>query len=152
MWDDREPVCRVCGFDLTRAAPGPRPGPQAQQGQPPQGAPQPAAPQAMRPIQPAPPPAWTPQWQQPQPVKKAFTWADICTLLGFCSSIMGYFGASLLLLPVGLVASLVGFRGDRTKALAVAGIVISVVGLLIKLMSVLYDASWLPYWLTNGVW
>ncbi len=86
------------------------------------------------------------------PPRKVFSWADVCTILGFASSVIGYFWASLVLLPLGLVTSLLGFRGNKTRALAVAGIVISAIGLLIKLMMILSDASWLPYWITNGIW
>lgn len=127
-----------------------------------QPAPQPAAPAVPR--QPAPPPfypapqprvgtPWYPGLPAPVPqVHRIFSWADVCTILGFASSVIGYFWASLVLLPLGLVTSLIGFRGNKTRALAVAGIVISIIGLLIKLMMILNDASWLPYWITNGIW
>ena len=77
---------------------------------------------------------------------------DVCTVLGFVASIVGYFYTSIILLPLGLVGSIVGFRGDKTKGLAVAGIVISVIGLLIRLMVVLYENDLLPYWVTSGLW
>lgn len=152
--DDREMVCKNCGADISRPA-----------GQPGAGVPgtgqpvQPGTGQAMPqgPGNPPPPPAqlappppqWTPYLFQRQ---RPFTWADICTVLGFVSSVMGYFWASVLLLPLGLVASLVGFRGDRTRGLAVAGVVISAVGIIIKLMMILNAATYLPSWVTNGIW
>lgn len=84
--------------------------------------------------------------------RKTFTWMDVCTVLGFVASIVGYFYTSIILLPLGLASSIVGFRGDKTKGLAVAGIVISVIGLLIRLMVVLYENDLLPYWVTSGLW
>ncbi len=120
-----------------------------------QPAPQPVA--SAVPRQPAPPPFYpAPQLRGlPVPVpqlRRVFSWADVCTILGFASSVIGYFWASLVLLPLGLVTSLIGFKGNKTRALAVAGIVVSAIGLLIKLMMILNDASWLPYWITNGIW
>ncbi len=109
---------------------------------------------AVPPVQAAPQPLQVPapQWRSvPQP-RRSFSWADVCTVMGFTSSVIGFFWASLVLLPLGLVTSLIGFKGDKTRALAVAGIVVSVVGLLIKVMMILNDANWLPYWITNGIW
>ena len=94
----------------------------------------------------------------PQPARSCASAAQSLFLgrrvyhLGFASSVIGYFWASLVLLPLGLVTSLIGFKGNKTRALAVAGIVVSAIGLLIKLMMILNDASWLPYWITNGIW
>ncbi len=112
---------------------------------------QPACPRCGAPLPPPPagpayaqPPAFPgrPQGSPPQPPqpaafyprlpgppllpRKTFTWMDVCTVLGF--------------------------RGDKTKGLAVAGIVISVIGLLIRLMVVLYENDLLPYWVTSGLW
>ncbi len=118
----------------------------------------PAMPQPVPPpFYPAPQPRagtpWYPSLPAPVPqLRRVFSWADVCTILGFASSVIGYFWASLVLLPLGLVTSLIGFKGNKTRALAVAGIVVSAIGLLIKLMMILNDASWLPYWITNGIW
>ena len=118
---------------------------------------QPAAPQ-YQPFQPAvpprvmrPPPAQCapPQYVRPQ---RPFCWMDIFTVLGFVSSVVGYFFASVLLLPLGLIASIVGFRSDRNRGLAVAGIVISAIGVMIKIMLILSQAALLPDWFTNGIW
>ncbi len=65
---------------------------------------------------------------------------------------MGYFGASLLFFPLGILASVLGFKGDRARGLAVAGIVIATLGLLLKLMFILRQAEFLPGWFTSGVW
>lgn len=126
--EDREPFCPRCSADLTHVPPLP---PQAQ------------------PLAPAPPPYYAPR---PQPARRPFTWADVATFLGFCSSIVGYFGASLLFFPLGILASVLGFKGDRARGLAVAGIVIATLGLLLKLMVVLRQAEFLPGWFTSGVW
>ena len=77
---------------------------------------------------------------------------DVFTVLGFVSSVVGYFFASVLLLPLGLIASIVGFRSARNRGLAVAGIVISAIGLMIKVMLILDHAALLPDWFTNGIW
>ncbi len=139
---DQEPFCQNCGFGFSQAVPSP------QEGVPANPAP---------PMPPAAPPALAPRWvsglpQGALPRQRPFSWADICTVLGFTSSVIGYFWASILLLPLGFITSLLGFRGDRTKGLAVAGIVISTIGLLLKLMAMLDSASLLPYWITNGIW
>ena len=126
--EDREPFCPRCSADLTHVPPLP---PQAQ------------------PLAPAPPPYYAPR---PQPARRPFTWADVATFLGFCSSIVGYFGASLLFFPLAILASVLGFKGDRARGLAVAGIVIATLGLLLMLMFLLRQAEVLPQWFTSGVW
>lgn len=126
--EDREPFCPRCSADLSHVPPLP---PQAQ------------------PLAPAPPPTYVPR---PQPARRPFTWADVATFLGFCASIVGYFGASLLFFPLGILASVLGFKGDRARGLAVAGIVIATLGLLLKLMFILRQAEFLPQWFTSGVW
>ena len=126
--EDREAFCPRCSADLTHVPPLP---PQAQ------------------PLAPAPPPYYAPR---PQPARRPFTWADVATFLGFCASIVGYFGASVLFFPLAILASVLGFKGDRARGLAVAGIVIATLGLLLKLMVVLRQAEFLPGWFTSGVW
>ena len=95
------------------------------------------------------PPYYAPR---PQPARRPFTWADVATFLGFCASIVGYFGASVLFFPLAILASVLGFKGERARGLAVAGIVIATLGLLLKLMVVLRQAEFLPGWFTSGVW
>ena len=129
---DQEAFCRRCGADLTHIPPMP---PQAQQ--PPAHLVQPA------------PPLYTPK---PAPVKRPFTWADVATFLGFCASVLGYFGASLLFFPLGIVASVLGFQGERTREWAVAGIVVATLGLLLKIMRILEQLNFLPGWFISGVW
>lgn len=127
--EDREPFCPRCAADLSHVPPLP---PQAQ------------------PVQPLAPPAAPPYI--PQPARKPFTWGDVATFLGFCASVVGYFGASVLFFPLGILASVLGFKGDRARGLAVAGIVIATLGLLLKLMVVLRQAEFLPEWFTSGIW
>ena len=126
--EDREAFCPRCSADLSHVPPLP---PQAQ------------------PLAPAPPPYYAPR---PQPARRPFTWADVATFLGFCASIVGYFGASVLFFPLAILASVLGFKGDRARGLAVAGIVIATLGLLLKLMFILRQAEFLPQWFTSGVW
>ena len=129
---DQAAFCPRCGVDMTHVPPIP--------------------PQAM-PQNPAPLAPQVPTFVPPQPpVRRPFTWADVSTFLGFCASIVGYFGASLLFFPLGILASVLGFRGNRARGLAVAGIVISTLGLLLKLMNILELVDFLPWWFTSGVW
>lgn len=147
-WNDPlAPACAACGAPLPNPSPAPGAPGDAPQVQPLSYPPPGFVPRAPRPPVPVPPapPALFPR-------QKAFTWADICTVLGFTASLVGYFFTSIVLLPLGLAASLLGFRGDRTRGLAVAGIVISALGLLIRLMVLLSDSGLLPHWVTSGVW
>ena len=138
-----QPVCPRCGAPLPPPPAGPAYAqPPAFPGRPQGSPPQPPQPAAFYPRLPG--PHLLP--------RKTFTWMDVCTVLGFVASIVGYFYTSIIHLPLGLASSIVGFRGDKTKGLAVAGIVISVIGLLIRLMVVLYENDLLPYWVTSGLW
>ena len=111
------------------------------------------------PAQPAPPPPPVPQFigrpmgspvWRPLP-QREYGWADILTILGFTSAVAGYFWAGVLLLPIGLIASLIGFCGNSRRALAVAGIVVAAVGIVLKIMMMLDEAGFLPYWVASGV-
>lgn len=87
----------------------------------------------------------------PVPVKRDFTKFDLLTVLGFVASIVGFFQIALILEPIALVSALVGFlKGKRSKGLAVAGFVISVIALLIKLFETLYRNGIVPSWLVAG--
>ena len=46
---------------------------------------------------------------------------------------------------------IIGFQGNSTRKLAIAGIVISTLGLLIKITIVLQETQVLPPWLINGL-
>lgn len=87
----------------------------------------------------------------PVPVKRDFTKFDLLTVLGFVASIVGFFQLALILEPIALVSALLGFlKGKRSKGLAVAGFVISVIALLIKLFETLYKNGIVPSWLVAG--
>ena len=96
-------------------------------------------------------PAEQPAAPAPVPVKKDFTKFDLLTVLGFVASIVGFFQLALILEPIALVSALLGFlKGKRSKGLAVAGFVISVIALLIKLFETLYKNGIVPSWLVAG--
>lgn len=80
-----------------------------------------------------------------------YTWIDAATVIGFVSSVVGLFWCAVLLLPIGGVASGIGFRGERLKGLAISGLVISIVGIIIRLCTILYQSGILPRWFTMGV-
>ena len=128
--EDYTAFCPRCSADLTNVPPMP--------------------PQVPVPRTPSQVPVFQPR--TPPHSQRIFTWADVATFLGFCASLVGYFGASLLFFPLGIVASVLGFKGNRAKGLAVAGIVIATLGLLLKLMVVLQQWDFLPRWFTSGVW
>lgn len=140
LWGDEQAQC-ACGADLTQQPPLPpsaQPAPPVQMGTLP-----PAPPFVGRPFVPGPP--------RPVLEPKTYTWADILTVLGFTAALIGYFRAGILLLPLGLAASIAGFLGNKRRGLAVAGTVISAVGLLLEIMAILERNGLLPYWLTDGV-
>lgn len=83
--------------------------------------------------------------------KKDYTMYDLFTIFGFVSSIIGFFVIALVLEPLSLAASIAGFaRGKRWRGLAIAAIVISAIGLLIRLFVTLYDIGAIPQWLITG--
>ena len=51
---------------------------------------------------------------------------------------------------MGLLTSCLGYRGNRTRGLAVAGIIISLMAIAIKICFILYHLDVLPSWLTDG--
>ncbi len=135
LWGDEQARC-ACGADLAQQPPLPPP------------------------VQPAPPVQMAPPFAgrpfvsgPPRPVlaPKTYTWADILTVLGFTAALTGYLRAGILLLPLGLAASIAGFLGNKRRGLAVAGIVISAVGLLLEIMAILEENGLLPCWLSDGV-
>ena len=78
---------------------------------------------------------------------KGFTFSTSCQH-HFCVAAGGE-GKPLSLIHI---SSVLGFRGNRARGLAVAGIVISTLGLLLKLMNILELVDFLPWWFTSGVW
>ncbi len=83
--------------------------------------------------------------------RREFTKFDLCTIFGFVSSIVGLFQISLILEPLALATSILGFsKGKRYRGLAIAGVVISSLGLLLRLFSTLYLNGIVPRWLITG--
>lgn len=128
------PGCRLCLPVRPRPCPRGRLPPWAMGGPPP--------PFVARPMG---GPGWPPL------ARREYSWTDILTILGFSAALAGYFWAGVLLLPLGLVASIIGFRGPNRRGLAVAGIVVSAIGVLLKVMMMLNEAGLLPYWFTDGI-
>lgn len=82
---------------------------------------------------------------------KKFTWGDICSIVGFICSLVGIFFFWVILSPVALVTSLIGFIRNKTRKLAVAGLILTAVGLLIKTGLLLEQFNLLPNWLLTGL-
>ncbi len=114
--------------------------------------------------EPAPAPAPAPQpYQQPQTppppvmmgpppvIKKPFTLFDVLTILGFVSSLVGLVQIWVVLEPLALVSSVLGFfKGNRSKGLAAAGIVIAVIAFIIRLFMTLYNNNVIGRWAIEG--
>ncbi len=75
------------------------------------------------------------------------SWKDISGLLGFISSITGCFWCAVFLLPLGLIASLVGVTGKRLRGIAISGLIIALLGGVIWVCT----SGILPDWMINGV-
>ncbi|MBO6232268.1 MAG: zinc ribbon domain-containing protein [Ruminiclostridium sp.] len=98
----------------------------------------------------APPPM--PQPQFPPIPRKPFGVFDLLTILGFVSSIVGLFCSWVVLEPLAIVSSLIGFiKGTRSKGLAAAGIVIAVIAFIIRLFLSLYDNNVIGKWAVEGI-
>lgn len=83
--------------------------------------------------------------------KLPFTGFDLLAVLGFVASLVGLFQISLILEPLAAVTSILGFiKGQRNKALAAAGVIISVIGLIVRLFMTLYKNGVIPKWLITG--
>lgn len=103
----------------------------------------------------APPPPPPPVLGQSVPIfqmkKPEFTRYDLSTIFGFVAAIVGLFHISLILEPLALATSLLGFaRGRRYRGLAVAGVVIAGIGLLLRLFTALYANGLIPHWIITG--
>lgn len=102
-------------------------------------------------LAPLPPPAAVhtrPVFQAPKP---DFTRYDLSTIFGFVAAIVGLFQISLILEPLALVTSILGFaRGKRYRGLAVAGVVIAAIGLLLRFFWTLYNNGVIPQWVVTG--
>lgn len=102
----------------------------------------------------APPPPPPPVLGQPPlfpAAKPEFTRYDLLTIFGFVAAIVGLFQISLILEPLALFTSIMGFaRGKRYRGLAVAGVVIAGIGLLLRLFMALYANGVIPRWIITG--
>lgn len=104
------------------------------------------------PIEQAPAPTPLPPPVYPVHTPKAeFTKYDLFTIFGFVASIVGCFVITLILHPLAIASGVAGFaRGKRYRGLAIAAIVIAVLGLLIRLFLTLYEIGTIPQWLITG--
>lgn len=102
-------------------------------------------------LPPVPPPAVVhtpPIFPIPKP---EFTRYDLSTIFGFVASIVGLFQISLILEPLALLTSILGFaRGKRYRGLAIAGVVIAGIGLLLRFFWTLYNNGVIPQWVITG--
>lgn len=90
----------------------------------------------------------TPVYQIRRP---EFTPYDLSTIFGFVAAIVGLFQISLILEPLALLTSIIGFaHGKRFRGLAIAGIVIAGIGLLLRLFWTLYQNGVIPQWVITG--
>lgn len=128
---DHAGFCTTCGTNIAAATIQPEPAPITSV--------------APAPITPPPVPVYEAKPKEP------LSWADICGLVGFVSAIVGIFCCSVVLLPIGIVLSLLGFLGNRFKGLTVAGLIISLLGALIKICVVLHTSGLVPEWVTQGI-
>lgn len=96
-------------------------------------------------------PPYQPSTPYVAPPKKSFKWSDVCILIGFISSLVGLFWSSIFLLPLGIICSVIGFIGNKTNGLAIAGMVISIIAFIIKIAIVLNEMGVIPEWVTRGL-
>lgn len=92
-----------------------------------------------------------PVYMIPEKPKALLGIFELLTVLGFVCAVVGMFSISMILHPIGVIASIIGFvNGKRYRALALAGTVISIVGGIIYLVVSLYQNGVLPEWITFG--
>ena len=86
--------------------------------------------------------------------KQTFTITDAYIIIGFVLAIVGVFVYSFVLLPASIGFSVVGFvkrTNTRTLGLSIAGIVVGVVAILIRVAGMLTDLGLIPEWLSAGI-
>lgn len=109
--------------------------------------------QSAPPVQPAPPvpPAPYQPFNPMMPVKKPFGIYDVLTILGFVSSLVGLFCIWVVLEPLAIVTSVIGFfKGTRYRGLAATGIVISIIAFIVILFITLYNGNIIGKWAIEG--
>lgn len=83
--------------------------------------------------------------------KPEFTVYDLLTIFGFVASIIGSTVIALILEPLALFSTIVGFaKGKRYRGLAMAGVVIAAIALLVHLFLTLHENGIIPEWVING--
>ncbi|WP_069987772.1 zinc ribbon domain-containing protein [Massilioclostridium coli] len=102
-----------------------------------------------QPVAPPPVPNVMPPVAIPQ--REGYNWCDVCAIIGFICSIIGLFTFAIILLPLGLITSLIGCFGKHLKGLAVAGISISLVATLVRVGMILYENAMIPDWIISGL-
>lgn len=84
--------------------------------------------------------------------KPPITIFDIMTIFSFVSSIVGCFCIALVFEPAAIITGLLGFKkGKRYKALAVSGIIISIISFIIQLFIALYRNNIINKWFIEGI-
>lgn len=83
--------------------------------------------------------------------EKLWSVFDTVSIIGFVAAIFGIFIYAVILLPIGLVASVLGLKSRILKGLSIAGIIISVIAVVIKILVVLYTYDLIPQWITQGI-
>lgn len=83
--------------------------------------------------------------------RKSVDWTDVFAVISFIAAIIGLFWGTFILLPIALIISLIGFWKSTLKGLCAAGIIISIIGLIVKICVELHRAGLLPEWLTRGI-
>lgn len=73
------------------------------------------------------------------------------SILGFVCSMLGIFVFAVVLLPIAIIASAIGFVKKQLNGLAIAGLIISIVALVIKIFVLLDRYEVIPYWMTRGI-
>ncbi len=124
--------CISCGTELSQVAVQPEPAPIV-----------PPAP--VRQMEPPPVPIYEAKPKAP------LSWFDICGMIGFIASLLGIFWCSIVLMPIGIILSLLGFMGNRFRGMSIAGLTISLLGALIKICFVLQNSGVAPEWVTRGI-
>jgi len=85
---------------------------------------------------------------------KPFTITDAYIIIGFVLAVIGIFAYSFLLLPASIAFSVIGFirrTNARTLGLSIAGIVVGVVAVIIRIGMILHDLGFIPDWLSAGI-
>lgn len=85
------------------------------------------------------------------PKEKLWSAFDTVSIIGFVAAFFGIFIYAVILLPIGLVASVIGLKSRLLKGLSIAGIIVSVLAVVIKILVVLYKYDLIPQWITQGI-